>query len=119
MQVTIAIVHYGNLKVLLDCLQSIYQIHSKLIKEVIVVDNDEKKVIKNKLLLSFPRVRYISTLGNVGYGAGVNIGVETISSEFIFVLNADTKIFPDTVGNLVSVFKKKQKDGNCCTRACE
>lgn len=101
MTISIIIVHYKARKELFDCLTSIYASKPKTSYEVIVVDNDDKKVIKKSLLHKFPNVLYVPSNTNMGYGAGNNLGARFATGKYLFFLNPDTIVFPDTVDSLV------------------
>ncbi len=111
MKVSIIIVHYRARAELFDCLRSINQNIPKLRLEIIVVDNDEKAVIGDELMKEFPYVRYIKSKHNKGFGAGNNLGARKAKGEYLFFLNPDTLIFPDTIQELVKFFEKKEKIG--------
>lgn len=75
--VSIIIVKYKAQKEFLECKKSI----PKKYTDVVVVDN-------NKI--------------NRGYAAGNNLGAKKSSKEYLFFLNPDTILFPDTIARLVS-----------------
>ncbi len=74
--VSIIIVHYHAKESLFKCLSSLKHSHPKLSHEVIIVDNDEKKVIGEELKHKFPQIKYIPVFGNRGYAVGNNQGVK-------------------------------------------
>jgi len=110
-KVSIIIVYYKNKKKLFDCLDSIKENKLQVGFEVIVVDNSERKTIKEELQKHFNWVKYIKSPGNTGYGAGNNLGVKNAKGEFILVLNPDTKIMPGAITNLVNFLEKNKKVG--------
>lgn len=108
-KISVIIVHYKVKERLFECLSSIYQ-HSKNVSfEIIVVDNDEVKNIQKDLFNKFPKVKYIPSPKNVGYGAGNNLGVKNASGEFIFVLNPDTLLTNNVLKILSDFLDKKSK----------
>ena len=110
-KLSIIIVHYKVKNELVDCIDSIYKSQPKIPYETIVVDNDEKKTIEQELKKFFPKVEYIKTLENNGFGAGNNVGVRNARGEFLFILSPDTKIFPGTIEGLVEIFQSKKNTG--------
>ncbi len=107
--VSISIVHYKKYSLTRSLLRSIYGSKSKIQFEVIVVDNDEHKTIKSKILKEFPKVIYIKSKENRGYGAGNNSAFQVSQGEYFFVLNPDTIIKKGTLETLVSFLEKHKK----------
>ena len=71
-KVSVIIVHYKVKERLFECLLSIYKYSKNVSFEIIIVDNDEQKSIQNELIKKFPKVKYVPSPKNVGYGAGNN-----------------------------------------------
>jgi GT2 family glycosyltransferase len=49
----------------------------------------------------FPQVRLIASQENLGYAKGNNVGAEAAQGRYLFLLNPDTFVQPDTLGRLV------------------
>jgi GT2 family glycosyltransferase len=105
--VSIIIVHYNVKKELFACLQSLVKAKNKSSYEIIIVDNDEKKVIEKELKQNFPGVIYISNT-NKGFGQGNNVGAKNAKGNYLFFLNPDTKIFKNCIDYLVSFLDKNK-----------
>ncbi|HUD10013.1 MAG TPA: glycosyltransferase family 2 protein [Patescibacteria group bacterium] len=107
-KVSIIIVNYKVKEKLLVCLKSIYDSKPQSSFEIMVVDNDEVKTIEKDLKRRFPKVKYIKSSKNLGYGGGNNLGAKYAKGEYLFFLNPDTLVFKDTIDELVSfLFKNK------------
>lgn len=106
MRISIIIVHYKVERELFACIDSIIKSKARVSYEIIVVDNDEEKVIESKLKRKFPNVLYIKSPANIGFGSGNNLGAKTARGKFLFFLNPDTKAFTHTIDNLVSFLQK-------------
>lgn len=78
--------------------------------EIIVIDNDEEKTIQNELQKKFPKIIYVPN-ENKGFGQANNVGSRQAKGDYLFFLNPDTKIFPDTIDSLVSFLEKNKKTG--------
>lgn len=104
--VSIVIVHYKVERELLMCIDSIIKSRPKVIYEIIIVDNDEKKTIEKNFKNKFPGVIYIKSSNNIGFGAGNNLGVKNSRGDFLFFLNPDTEIFSGAIDRLVDFIKK-------------
>jgi GT2 family glycosyltransferase len=109
--VSIIIVHYKDKKRLYDCIRSITQSKPKVSFEVIVVDNDEKSTIKKELETKFKWVKYVRAPGNIGYGAGNNLGTKSAKGEYLFILNPDTKVLSSSIDKLVDFLEKNEQAG--------
>jgi len=109
-KVSIIILHYQDKKVLFNCLLSLKKNKPKISHEIIVVDNDEQPIINPKTFKKkFPLVKYIKSPGNIGYGAGNNLGVKNAQAEYLFIVNPDTEILKGSIDNLVQFIKNKKK----------
>ncbi len=111
MGVSIIIVHYKVKEKLFECIDSIYSSKPKNSFEIIVVDNDEIKTIEKDLKKKFPKVRYIKSNENVGYGAGNNLGAKNASGKYLFFLNPDIRIAGNSIDVLYKFLEKNKKAG--------
>ena len=84
--VTIVIVTYHTPEdIILDCLNSI----SKEIK-VLIIENSEKFFTQEKILSKFKNVEIYCSGKNLGYGAGNNLGLKKVKTDYALILNPDT-----------------------------
>jgi GT2 family glycosyltransferase len=107
--ISIIIVYYKVKELLLECVDSIYNSKPKTSFEIIVVDNDEIKTVERKLLKKFPKVKYIKSPKNIGFGAGNNLGARNASGEYLFFLNPDTLVFKNAIDVLYNFLKKDKQ----------
>lgn len=80
---------------------------------VVLVDNTPYDPDLADVLACYPKVHLIYSPKNAGFGAGNNLGIKWVLSqtdcEFIFILNNDAKVEPDTIAKLeatLDVFPK-------------
>ena len=99
-KVSIIIVFYEGLENLINCLQSIKTHKTNVGFEVIVVDNSGGKV-QRAIRKIYKSTKYIKSEGNVGYGAGNNLGARNARGEYLFILNPDTKLQSGALDALV------------------
>src|SRR3989344_3100604 len=97
---SIIIVHYKVKDELFNCIKSILNSKPKTKYEIIVVDNDEENIIEKDLKDRYPKVRYIKTPKNIGFGAGCNLGAKFAKGNYLFFLNPDTRVLPESLDNL-------------------
>jgi GT2 family glycosyltransferase len=109
-KVSIIIVHYKAKKELFQCLDSIRKNKTKVTYEIIVVDNDEKKIGKSAFS-KYKWVNYFQSPKNLGYGAGNNLGVREAQGEYLLILNPDIEVLENSVENLVNFLDKNEDVG--------
>src|SRR3989344_286809 len=98
--ISIIIVNYKVEEEVINCITSILNSKPKVNFEIIVVDNDEKNIIEKDLKDRYPKVRYIETPKNIGFGAGCNLGAKFAKGNYLFFLNPDTRVLPESLDNL-------------------
>ncbi|HUD04879.1 MAG TPA: glycosyltransferase [Patescibacteria group bacterium] len=111
MKVSIIVVNYRVKEKLFTCLKSIYDSKPKTEFEIIVVDNGDKDNLRGSLKKVFPKVIYVKSSKNLGYGGGNNLGAKYAKGKYLFFLNPDTLVFKDTVDALCSFLDKNPKAG--------
>lgn len=109
--VSVVIVHYKVEKELLACIYSIVRLESKVSYEIIVVDNDIENAFEKTLRKKFPKVRYVKAPGNIGYGAGNNLGASLSKGDFLFFLNPDTTIEENAISKLCKFLARDRVAG--------
>lgn len=110
-KVLVIIISY-NFKRWIDlCLDSLRK--SDYPADVIVIDNDSKDDTTNLINKNYPEVRLIETGKNLGFGRANNIGMKIALDEgydFVFLLNQDAWIEPDTIGKLITAYNQTGKE---------
>jgi hypothetical protein len=110
-KLSIIIVSYNSKNNLEKCIQSIYQKMGDLLEwEVIVVNNDERENL-SEMKVDFEKVKIIDHKKNVGFGAGMNLGVKNSQGEFLLILNPDTEIEIDNVDQVIKRFENDKTIG--------
>ena len=97
MTISIVIVNWNVKDLLRDCLQSIFGSDIDAPPEVIVVDNASADGSAAMVRAEFPQVTLIASDENLGFAGGSNLGVSRATGDFIFLLNPDTRLHPDTL----------------------
>ena len=90
--VTIITVNY-NTRASIE--KSIQALNDSIIKEhirYIVVDNSDDQQLANLIESKYSKVQYFSSLGNIGFGRGCNIGLEHVDTHYCLLLNPDAFI---------------------------
>lgn len=114
--ISIIIVNYKVRKELLSCITSIYKTGKSLDFEIIVVDNDEVKTLKDPLHKKFSKAIYIPSKENVGWGHGINIGSKYARGKYLYLLNPDTILLPNALQVVYEHAKSNAKLGVIASR---
>ena len=86
--------------------------------EVIVVDNasaqDEATIIEER----YPQVKIIRSKKNLGFAGGNNLGIKAAKGKYLFFLNNDTLLKPQTsdIRSLISRLETSPKIGMVCPK---
>lgn len=95
-KVSVIIVTYNTLEITRRCIESIYA-HTKGIDfEVIVVDNASSDGSRREFGTD-PRIRYIYSEENLGFGRANNLGMQAANGKYLFLLNSDTLLLNNAV----------------------
>ncbi|MBY8962850.1 glycosyltransferase family 2 protein [Flavobacterium sp. D11R37] len=110
-KVFIVIVTYNGARWVDKNINSLLQSHYPV--EIIVIDNcslDDTVV----LLQKYKEIEIIQSDENLGFGKANTIGMKEAllrGAQYVFLLNQDAWVFPDTIGSLVGVMEKNTQFG--------
>jgi GT2 family glycosyltransferase len=95
------VVNYHTEELTAGAVQSL--LHEPEIADVVVIDNGSSRQSSQYLQTNLPkdRVTVVSSEQNIGFGQGVNLGVEHTSRPLIFLLNSDAVVEPGSLAKLV------------------
>ena len=98
-QLDIVIVNWNAGDYLRDCIRSMKEAltDSFELKNIVVVDNASSDNSLDTIEKIDPRVKVIRNDSNVGFGKACNKGVWSCNSEFILILNPDTRLFSNSI----------------------
>lgn len=105
-KISIVIVSFNNLKVLRDCINSIYKfndIGENL--EVIVIDNSTDNEIYKYIKNKYDDIVIINN-DNKGFGEGNNVGSKISKGEYLIFLNPDTVLIEPIFKFAINKFEK-------------
>lgn len=112
MRIGVIIVTYNGERWIGDCLKSLY--NSSVDHEIVIVDNYSIDRTLEIIKDNFEKVRLIQLKNNIGFGRANNEGLKLALKEkwdYAFLLNQDTKVFPETLEILIDVAKKNKEYG--------
>lgn len=111
MDLSIIIPSFNTSALLARCLASIYQSlkGSKIIFEVIVVDNASSDGSQGMVRKKFPQVQLVCNKTNVGYSKANNQAIAKAKGEYVLLLNSDIEVQGDAIGTLLGFVRAKEK----------
>lgn len=111
MDLSVIIVSY-NVKFFLEqCLCSVQKAIAGMEAEVIVVDNHSTDGSIEYLQPSFPKVQFIASKENLGFGKANNLALKIAKGKYILFLNPDTIVPEDCFKKCISFFESNKDCG--------
>ena len=92
MKLSIVILCWNDLKVIGDCLSSIYKGTHSTNFEIIVSDNGSTDGSIDFIRNNFPQVRLLENGTNLRFAKGNNVGIDISQGEYVLILNPDTSV---------------------------
>ncbi len=111
MKLSIVILCWNDLKVIGDCLQSIYATTHKTEFEVIVSDNGSTDGSIEYIRRKFPRVQLIENGRNLRFAKGNNVAIRASRGEYVLILNPDTVMREETLDGMVEYADQHMEAG--------
>lgn len=111
MKLSIVIVSYNVKYYLEQCLRSVFQGLEGIEAEVIVVDNHSHDGSVDYLSQRFPQVRFVSSNHNLGFARANNVAIRQARGEYVLLLNPDTIVGSNTLGQGVDFMDRHPDAG--------
>lgn len=111
MKLSIVILCWNDLKVITDCLTSIYAGTHSIEFEVIVSDNGSTDGSIQFIRENLPEVRLIENGRNLRFSKGNNAGIRASQGEYVLILNPDTIIHDGALDQLIAFADKHPEAG--------
>jgi len=111
MTLSIVILCWNDLKVISDCLASIYAGTHSTELEVIVSDNGSTDGSIGFIRKHFPQVRLIENGTNLRFAKGNNVAIRESQGEYVLILNPDTIIHDGALDKLISFANRHPEAG--------
>lgn len=102
MRLSIIILCWNDLKVIPDCLRSIYATTNSTAFEVIVSDNGSTDGSLAFIRENYPQVRVIENGRNLRFAKANNVGIRASRGEYILILNPDTIIHDGALDTMIT-----------------
>ena len=109
-ELSILMVGYQARDLTLDCLESVFSKTEGVEFEVVLIDNGDDGT-DQAVAERFPQVRIVPSLGNIGFGRGNNEAARHAKGKYLLLLNPDTLINDNAIGELVSCARLHEECG--------
>jgi N-acetylglucosaminyl-diphospho-decaprenol L-rhamnosyltransferase len=93
---SVVIVTFKSDKVIHACIKSIPDSI-----EIIIIDNSNDKSFKDKIEKKYSNVKCHLSSKNLGMGAGNNLGLKYVKTDYAFILNPDSILYKNTVYQII------------------
>lgn len=111
MQTSIIILSYNTKDLLHKCLTGLLNHLPKEKTEVIVVDNASKDESVTMIKNEFPAVILMENSKNLGFGAGINRGVEKARGKYLLFLNSDAMVHDASIERMIELLESDEQIG--------
>jgi len=111
MKLSVVILCWNDLKVIGDCLQSIYAGTRSTEFEVIVSDNGSTDGSVEFIRENYPQVHIIENGRNLRFAKGNNVAIQASQGEYVLILNPDTIIHEGALDKMVEFADRHPEAG--------
>jgi GT2 family glycosyltransferase len=111
MKLSIVILCWNDMKVIPDCLKSIYETTRSTEFEVIVSDNGSTDGSIEFIRQNYPQVTVIENGRNLRFAKANNVGIRACRGEYVLILNPDTIIHAGALDTSVAFADKHPEAG--------
>lgn len=106
---SIVILNYNTKDITVDCVKSVVKNTKKIDYEIILIDNgstDGSQSVLGKLATKNKRIKFIKNKKNLGFSKGNNVGLKKAKGEYVLLLNSDTIVRGNVIGEMSSWMDK-------------
>lgn len=107
-KIVAVVVTYNRCELLKECIEALLKSNCRI--DILIIDNastDDTKDIVNSFLIN-DNIKYFNTGKNLGGAGGFNYGIRRgyeLGYDYIWVMDDDTIVNPDSLGELLNVIK--------------
>lgn len=116
--VTGSIVTYNNMSTIDMTLKTLYEYTKDIDFKLYVVDNCSTDGTPEFIKNNYPQVEVIDHGKNVGFGAGHNVAINLIDSEYHVIINPDIVFIENAVKKMVEYLEANQDVGLLSPKIC-
>lgn len=114
MDLSIILLNYNTKEITLSCLKSILKNTKGVRYEVIIVDNnssDGSQISLGKFCSQHKAFKLMKVSKNLGFAKGNNLALKKVKGDFVLLLNSDTIVSKNAIGNMFRWMKDHPKYG--------
>jgi len=104
--ITVIITSFHSGKKILDCINSIDEN-----VQIIVVENSNNQLLKDEIQSKYNNVNCILSKENLGYGAGNNLGLSKVETNYALIINPDVTLENNAINNFFLSINKVKNFG--------
>lgn len=108
---SVIIVAYNSRDYIAACVSSVVDALQNLDSEIIVLDNGSKIPVLDRQKAAFPKVRWLDSGENLGFGKGCNLAARYATKDVLFFVNPDTVVSRGTFEKTLAYMKSKPDAG--------
>lgn len=109
------IVNYNGGEPVLECIRSLYR-QTLPPTQIVVVDNHSTDDSSQRISTLFPDVTVIENGYNAGWGVGCNVGIKSVNTEFVALINNDAYLDARCLEEMVRAIQLKSNYGSCACK---
>lgn len=112
-KVYVIVLNWNGWKDTIECIESCLKLTYTNFR-ILLVDNGSTDGSESILREHFPAVEFIQTGENLGFAGGNNVGIKYAlekGAEYVWLLNNDTIVNPEALGELLKVAQRDEKIG--------
>jgi GT2 family glycosyltransferase len=109
------IVNYNGGEPILECIRSL-QRQTLTPAHIVVVDNLSTDGSSEKIRTQFPDVTIIENGYNAGWGVGCNVGIKSINTEYVALINNDAYLDTQCLEEMVRAIQSRPNYGSCASK---
>lgn len=110
-KLSVVILCWNDLRVISDCLRSIFEGTHRTTLDVIVSDNGSTDGSIDFIRKNYPSVRVLENRANLGFAKGNNVGIRASRGEYVLILNPDTIIHDGSLDRFVDFADRNPNTG--------
>ncbi|MFC1811243.1 glycosyltransferase family 2 protein [Thermodesulfobacteriota bacterium] len=114
MDLSIIIVNWNTKKLLLDCLESIFETVKNMSIEIWLVDNASTDGSAEAVKHAYPDVKVIRNKVNMGFAAANNQAFKRMQGRYALLLNTDTALTQGAVETIYNFMENRPEAGMAC-----
>ncbi|MES2636314.1 MAG: glycosyltransferase family 2 protein [Pseudomonadota bacterium] len=111
MVISVILISYNTAKMSVEALNALFASQGGFELEVFVVDNASKDNSVDVIKAAFPQIKLIENTINVGFGRANNQVLESITGDYILLLNTDAFVKPDTLAKTIQYIESQPACG--------